>query len=143
MSIGSDGPVADKASTRPDAPAKRRSSRSRSSENPIRNSIELNVSLPAIEVKMLNASSLADYEVWLFVASVTSSTSVGFLVAYFQSLADKDGGADIAMLVSAIIFGVIFVVTFGRAMGLRKSISKEAKSVRMQATEIEGRDLIA
>ncbi|RAO15237.1 hypothetical protein LUPAC07_03512 [Micromonospora noduli] len=92
---------------------------------------------------MLNASSLADYEVWLFVASVTSSTSVGFLVAYFQSLADKDGGADIAMLVSAIIFGVIFVVTFGRAMGLRKSISKEAKSVRMQATEIEGRDLIA
>src|ERR1700741_544377 len=97
--------------------------------------------MPAIEVKMLNASSLADYEVWLFVASVTSSTSIGFLVAYFQTVAEKAGGADIASLVSALVFAMIFAATFARAILLRQSISKEARSVRMQATEIDGKAL--
>jgi hypothetical protein len=98
--------------------------------------------MPAIEVKMLNASSLADYEVWLFVASVASSTSVGFLVAYFQSITDSTSGADSAMLASAVVFGLIFAATFWRAVRLRQSINQEAKSVRMQATEIHGKDFV-
>jgi predicted permease len=107
-------------------------------ENPFASSFAFQLTIPPIEVEMVNASGLSDYEVWLFVASLVFSFTVGFFVAYAQSFHKVGTGqeSDGTFLVVAILFLVLFFVFFGRALTIRLRLRKNARSYKMSATNV-------
>lgn len=81
----------------------------------------VNVLAPSeIIVKLVDAKGLGEYEVWLGMASILSSAFVGFFVAYCQS-------GDLRLLVNAGVFGLLFVITLGRAVYKRWSLTKHSE----------------
>lgn len=60
-------------------------------ENPLSSSFAFQLTVPPIEVKMVNAVALSDYELWLFASSLMFSAAVGFFVAYAQSFHTAGG----------------------------------------------------
>ena len=58
--------------------------------NPIGNELQFELSIPEkIEIKMVDASSLNDYELWGVIASVFCNFLVGFLVASISNTEEK------------------------------------------------------
>ena len=109
-----------------------------SSENPMAQ-FPLSLSVPDIEVRMVNAAGLEDYEIWLFIASLSSSATVGFVVAWLQSgelIKGETVGRDAYYLVVAGVFFVVFAVTFIRALQLRQRIRKAGNTYRMQLVSV-------
>ena len=47
-------------------------------DNPLGGSFEFNLLIPSVEVRMVNATALEDYEIWLFAASLSFGGVVGF-----------------------------------------------------------------
>jgi membrane protein DedA with SNARE-associated domain len=107
-------------------------------ENPFASSFAFQLTVPPIEVEMVNASGLSDYEVWLFVASLVFSFTVGFFVAYAQSFhtVGTRQESDRTFLVVAILFLILFFVFFGRALTIRWRLRKNARTYKMSATNV-------
>jgi peptidoglycan/LPS O-acetylase OafA/YrhL len=94
--------------------------------------LNISVSLPeSIEIKMVDASVLNDYEVWAFIASLLSSGFVGFLVATIQAYDINSPTKEIWRGVT-IIIGLLFVLAGGRAWNQRKRLSKRSKNVSLK-----------
>lgn len=96
------------------------------SENPFAHSSNITVSVPeTVEVKLVDASVLADYEVWSLVTSIIGSAVVGFLVAYFQADESVKGiyGA------VTVVFGLLMVLSGGMAVYKRRALTKNSKKV--------------
>jgi heme/copper-type cytochrome/quinol oxidase subunit 2 len=85
---------------------------------------------------MVNAVSLSDYEVWLFVASLAFSTAVGCFVAYLQDVHAASGHQhkDKILLVFGVVFAVLFVVFFVRGLFIRHGLRKNARTYQMSAS---------
>lgn len=106
------------------------------SENPLGTSLNVVVSVPEIiEVRMVNASSLADYEMWVFLTSVLCNALVGFGVAYFQAC-DSNAGGSTMLFWMTVIWGVLFIATAIKAYLVRKGLTKTGKNISLRATEI-------
>lgn len=104
---------------------------SEQSDNPVASALNLTVSVPeAIEIKMVDASVLADFEVWFFISSILSSATIGFFVAYLQS---ED---DTALLINAFIFLLLFVITLSMTFYKRYKLRKKSKKITLKATEV-------
>lgn len=59
--------------------------------NPVHDAFNISVLVPdEITIRMVDASTLSDYEVWVFISSLLSSAFVGFLVAYIQASSTGD-----------------------------------------------------
>ena len=84
---------------------------------------------------MVDASVLADYEVWSLISSISASAVLGFVVAHLQS---NNGGK--AFLVNSIIFAVLFAISLGMALWKRDKLRKKAKVIKLRATEIVTRE---
>ena len=53
-----------------------------SSDNPFGDALDVTVSIPeTLEIKMVDATVLSDYEVWQFISSILGAAVVGFAVA--------------------------------------------------------------
>jgi hypothetical protein len=46
----------------------------------------VNFQVPEIEVRMVNAAALEEYEIWFGLASIFAAATIGFVVAYIQSI---------------------------------------------------------
>jgi hypothetical protein len=94
--------------------------------------------MPPINVKMVDADRLGDYEIWLFAASICVSTAVGFLVAYLQGSSAPSGGTEhqIGLCMGAGVAFVLFLAFFGRALWIRRELSREANTYAMRAEQI-------
>lgn len=103
--------------------------------NPLGQRLQFKLRMPAVEVRMVNAAALSDYEIWIFVASLASSAGVGFLVAYVQSGGSDGRHLNTTLLVIAVIFVILAVVAIVRALILRKTMTRDAKTYRMTASE--------
>jgi hypothetical protein len=100
------------------------------SENPLIRAFDVSLLVPeSVEVRMVDASALANYEVWVFIASVLSNAVLGFLVAFFQS--DESW----SLLASALVFFVLFVVSASWAFVQRRQLRKRSRRVKLQAIE--------
>jgi len=100
-------------------------------ENPLAKALNVTVSVPeTIEIRMVDASVLADYEVWFFISSILASAVVGFFVAYLQS--DKSGSLFATTGVFAILFIISCIMTFLK----RHKLRKKSKDIKLRATEI-------
>ena len=96
------------------------------SENPFAHSSNITVSVPeTVEVKLVDASVLADYEVWSLATSIIGSAVVGFLVAYFQSEESVKGiyGA------VTLVFSTLMILSGGMAAYKRRALTKKSKKV--------------
>jgi hypothetical protein len=80
------------------------------SENPLSDGFAFNLSVPPVTVRMVDATALADYELWLFAASLMFGSVTGFGVAFIQS-AEGKGGGDAATGLAAVVFLMLFRVT--------------------------------
>jgi hypothetical protein len=58
--------------------------------NPVGDGLEIEVSIPKkIEIKMVNASNLNDYELWGVITSVFCNFLVGFLIATISNTVEE------------------------------------------------------
>lgn len=105
-------------------------------ENPMARSFAFQLTVPPIEVKMVNAIALNDYEVWLFVASLAFSAAVGFVVAYLQSIHTASGHSQSnhSFLVMSILCAILFLVFFVRALLVRRGLARNARTYEMTAS---------
>jgi hypothetical protein len=102
-------------------------------ENPVSKALNVTVSVPeSIEIKMVDASVLSDYEVWGLVASISASGFVGFLVAYFQ--ASQSNQAPYYYM--TITIGVLFIISVIMTAVKRHKLRKRSKCIKLRATEI-------
>jgi hypothetical protein len=99
--------------------------------------LDVNVLVPTIVVRMVNADVLGEYEIWFGFASLLATASVAFLVAYIQSFQKDIHGVehdDPTLLVVGIVFFVFFLLAGGRAVVERLKIRRESKSYPMRLT---------
>ena len=103
--------------------------------NPLGNAFDISVSIPdKVEIKMVNASILSDYEVWVFISSLISNAVIGFWVAYSSNTNDN---ADNVLFWNSILFTILFLVTISVALRKRYQLSKKSKSINLKTTAIE------
>ena len=110
-----------------------------SESNPLAGSSELMISVPeTVEVRLVDAGVLSDYEVWAFVSSILSSTVIAFAVAWLQA-PDGEGGVYLA---NALVFGVLLIVAGITARAKRKRLNSGVKRLRFRIGEqVKGREL--
>jgi hypothetical protein len=87
----------------------------------------------AIEITMVDASVLSDYEVWFTAASVLWSAVVGIAVAFAQAVETKASNAS-QLGWTAIVFGALLVLAGGTAWHKRRLLRKKGRIVRLRAT---------
>ena len=62
---------------------------SNSVSNPLANQFNVVVSVPqAVNVKLVDASLLSEFEIWMYLSSVLLNISTGFWVSYTQNTVD-------------------------------------------------------
>lgn len=97
----------------------------------------VNVLVPDLEVRMVNASALEEYEIWFGMASIFAAAVVGFFVAFLQSEragARGDTHSEPVYLWVAILFATFLVGAAIRAFLLRRRIQKKSQSYAMTVT---------
>ncbi len=103
--------------------------RSEPSENPLTKALDVTISIPeTIEIRMVDASVLADYEVWFFISSVLASATVGFFVAFLQNNATY-------LLATSLVFFILLIVSIVMTSFKRHELRKKSKEVKLKATE--------
>lgn len=99
-------------------------------ENPLCKGLNVNVSMPeTFEIRMVEASGLADYEIGLYTSSLIFSVATGFLVAYLQEPVKT------YLLTNAIIFSLFFFLIFTFSLIKRSKLTKTTKVVKLKAQE--------
>lgn len=105
------------------------------STNPLSSSLNIVVSIPeAIEIKMVDASMLADYEVWFFISSILSSGFIGFLVAYIQGH-DANSPSTTSIGCMALIVFFLFCISVYMAFHKRNILKKKGKTINLKAMQ--------
>ena len=100
-------------------------------ENPFSKGLNVMVSVPdTIEIRMVDASVLGDYEVWFFISSILVSAVVGFFVASLQSEDEK------IFLINTYIFVILFIISIIMAILKRNKLRTKSKKINLKATEI-------
>jgi len=106
--------------------------------NPLGNAFNVMVSIPeSLEIKMVNASSLADYEIWIFITTILSSASLGFWVAYFQN---SNEATNELLYWNSIILSILFLTTLIVALAKRNKMNKKSKVVNLKATQSQNEE---
>ena len=79
---------------------------SNSVSNPLANQFNVVVSVPqAVNVKLVDASLLSEFEIWMYLSSVLLNISTGFWVSYTQNTVDT---VDKILLWTALCFTGLF-----------------------------------
>ena len=103
-----------------------------SESNPLAGSSELMISVPeTVEVRLVDARVLGDYEVWALVSSIVSSAVIALVVAWLQA-PDGEGGAYLA---NASVFGVLLLVAGSTALAKRRRLNAGVKRLRFRIGE--------
>jgi len=94
------------------------------------------VSVPeVIHIRMVDASALSDYEMWLFLASVLSTAGVGFLVATVQAFDSQPPKAGATQLIcTTVVWTVLFIAAITKAYFIRRALRKGGKSIALKTT---------
>ncbi len=100
-------------------------------ENPLAKAFNITVSVPeTVEIRMVDASVLADYEVWFFISSLLASATIGFLVAYLQN------DDSLSLLATTLLFTSLFAISCTMTFIKRHKLRKKAKNIKLRTTEI-------
>jgi hypothetical protein len=98
----------------------------------------VNVLIPDLEVRMVNASALEDYEIWFGTTSVLVAAAVGFFAAYVQSAEPNASGHgthhDGTLLLVMFLFAAFSIGGAVRTCFLRARIKRKSRSYAMRVT---------
>jgi hypothetical protein len=101
--------------------------------NPFAGAANISVSVPeTVEIKLVDATALADYEIWFLLTSISASAFVGFLVATLQATGESEKRAFIAFTIILGIFLFIFAVM---AFCKRRKMSSKTKELKFKVGE--------
>jgi|JI9StandDraft_1071089.scaffolds.fasta_scaffold17701_4 hypothetical protein len=101
-------------------------------EDPNDDTFNVTVSIPeTVEIKMVNASTLSDYEVWGFISSILSNAFIGFWTAYFTN---TDNNKASSIFFSSIVFTILFIVACSVTYRKRGQLQKKSKDIRLKTT---------
>ena len=102
--------------------------------NPLAREFGIVVTKPRnIQVRMVDASALADYEIWVFVASLLSNVVVGFIVAYIQAV-DANSKSKTSIFWTVVIWIVLFTIAIGMAISKRASLRRQGRDIKLKTT---------
>lgn len=94
--------------------------------NPFAQAANITVSVPeSVEIRLVDASVLADYEVWSLATSILSSAIIGFFVAFCQAAA----GTGQSLLWTALVFLSLAIVSGLTAVSKRKRLRKNTRKM--------------
>ncbi len=130
--------------TTSEAPVPAEQAQAAPTQNPLSSGFDFSLHMPELEVRMVNAATLGDYETWLYAASLAFSAIAGFAVAYLQSFHQVRGGQDVGnglYLVVTVIFLALFLLFYVRALVIRRTLKAATKTYRMRA--VEGSDRVS
>lgn len=97
--------------------------------NPFAHAANITLSVPeSVEIKLVDASALADYEIWVLLTSILSSAVIGFLVAIVQS-PESDRSRYVAI---TIVFLLLLIACASMAIYKRRKLSSKARRIRFQ-----------
>ena len=82
-----------------------------------------------IEIRMVEASALADYEIWFFATSCSFTLAVAFGVAYVQEEAVRS--SKILLIVTAI-FAVVFVACLIMTLLRRARMTRKFRNIYLK-----------
>lgn len=101
--------------------------------NPIGQNLNVNVSIPKqIKIDLVDASTLSDLEIWIFIASVMSNFVVGFAVAWAQT-PETSNLLSVYKMVT-LIFAALLLFSFLMVYVKYKKLSKEKNSFNLEVT---------
>ena len=104
----------------------------RPSANPFAQSANITLSIPeSVEVKLVDASVLADYEIWVLLTSILSSAVTGFVVAIIQAPANDQG----RYIANAIIFTLLMIGSGLMGNYKRKKLGSKARKIKFRVGE--------
>lgn len=99
------------------------------SSNPFASSANILVSVPeTVEIRLVDASSLADYEVWSLLTSILSSSLVGFIVAWLQS--SKDDPLRGTLTAISGVLTILMIVCASTAFMKRHRLTTKVRRLR-------------
>ena len=97
--------------------------------NPFAQSANITLSIPeTVEVKLVDASVLADYEIWILLTSILSSAVTGFVVAIVQAPTNDQG----RYIANAVIFSLLMLGAALMGHYKRKKLGKNARKIRFR-----------
>lgn len=100
------------------------------SPNPFAHAASISVSVPeTVEIKLVDASVLADYEVWILITSILSSAVVGFGVATIQAQGQPIQGT---LLWVTIVSGALMLVAGVMAFVKRRKLTARTKRLKFR-----------
>jgi hypothetical protein len=92
------------------------------------------VSIPdSIEIRMVDASALGDYEVWVFIASLISNFVIGFFVSYAQ---EAKAESPIASYVgwTTVAFTILLIFALVMAIAKRMALRKKGRKISLKTS---------
>ena len=105
-----------------------------SAPGPDASDFNIAISIPEkIEIRMVDASSLSDYEIWFFSATALVTLFTGFLVA---SLQEADGRVQRVLSVVSLIFGILFLGTLTMTLIKRHSLRSKVRTIRFKTSRV-------
>lgn len=100
--------------------------------NPISSPFNITVSIPeSIDIKMVDASALTDFEIWIYISSLLSNLAIGFWISFSLNIEPK---LDRVLTWVSGSFTILFVVAILVAKYKRRLLSKKTRKFSVQAT---------
>lgn len=122
--------------TDPGSAASSSQSASEPSDNPFAGGMTVSITVPeTVEVRMVDATSLSDYEWHFFISSLLGSALVGFLIASLQA----DEKTRVPFIAFTVVLGVLFVASVIWTIVKRVRLAAKAKTVQLRYAQIEPR----
>jgi len=98
--------------------------------NPITNDLNISVSIPeCIDIKMVNADALNDYELWTFISSFLSNIAVGLWIWFGQN---TDPKLNPFIKVVAIIASLLFATSVIIMIIKRTKLKSKTKTINIK-----------
>ena len=108
-------------------------------DNPLAGGLSISVSVPeSVEIKMVDASTLHDYEIWAFIVSLLASALVGFVVAAMQAW-EANSAAAPAWAWMSVVIALLLAASGLTLVRQRKKLSRRSKSVTLRVVSAEQR----
>ena len=105
---------------------------SASATNPLADQLNISLNIPEIiEIKMVDANALGDYEILGVVVSILSSALIGFFVAYIQARDAKASDATDLWYFCLVLLAMV-VIAIGSALRKRRAIRKKGRKLQLR-----------
>ena len=92
------------------------------------------VSIPDnIQIRMVDASALGDYEIWVFIASIISNFVIGFFISYVQEAKAESASATYVGW-TTVAFSALLLISLIMAICKRIALRKKGRQIALKTS---------